>query len=104
MSVATALSLAPLALALVASLVVVAGGASRTAGVVVLLAFAAVLTWTAALAALRFRSLLVGLLVPGVVVLTQGTYVAGFVSGVLGGAEVRPTVTPDSVPRRNLEV
>jgi hypothetical protein len=103
MSMATALSLAPLGLALGAILLVLAGGAWRTAGVVILLAFAAVLTWTAALAALRFRSLLVGLLVPGVVVVTQATYVAGFASGLLGGADVHPTVTPGSASRRNVE-
>ena len=103
MSMATALSLAPLGLALVAILAVLAGGEWRTAGVVILLVLAAVLTCTAALAALRFRSLLVGLLVPGVIAMTQATYVAGFTSGLLGGADVHPTVSPDSASRHNLE-
>ena len=103
MSMATALSLAPLGLALVAILAVLAGGEWRTAGVVILLVLAAVLTCTAALAALRFRSLLVGLLVPGVIAMTQATYVAGFTSGLLGGADVHSTVSPDSASRHNLE-
>jgi glycosyltransferase involved in cell wall biosynthesis len=103
MSLATALSLAPLTLALVAIVGVLAGGAWRTGGFVILVAFTAVLASTASLAALRFRSLLVGLLVPGVVVMTQVAYVAGFASGVVGGADVRDTVTTNSASRHNFE-
>ena len=103
MSLATALSLAPLTLALAAIVGVLAGGAWRTGGFVILVAFTAVLASTASLAALRFRSLLVGLLVPGVVVMTQVAYVAGFASGVVGGADVRDTVTTNSASRQNFE-
>jgi len=82
LSGATALSLAPL-VAAVAGLVLLAfGGAVRDVGVALVLAYLAALALSGLHASIRFRSPLVGLLEPPAVVLTQATYLVGFVAGL----------------------
>jgi glycosyltransferase involved in cell wall biosynthesis len=82
LSAATALSLTPAAFALVGAALVAVGGSVRTAGLVLLLAYAAALTVSGMHAALRFRSPVVGLLQPAAVVSSQAAYLAGFVRGI----------------------
>ena len=72
LSSATALSVVPLVAAVVAVGLVLVGGGARTVGLVILGAYGVGLVLTAAFAALRLRSIGVGLLTPIVVVLTQG--------------------------------
>ena len=78
LSLASALSLAPAAAALVGAALVIAGGGLRTAGIVLLLAYAAALVISGIHAAARFRSPAVGVLEPIAVVATQAAYLAGF--------------------------
>lgn len=87
LSLATALSFAPPASALGGAALLLAGGGSRTAGVALLLAYAAALVASGAHAALRFRSLAVGLLEPFAVVATQAAYIVGFVRGLVDEAK-----------------
>jgi glycosyltransferase involved in cell wall biosynthesis len=80
-SAATALSLVPAAIALAG--VVLLAVCFVTTGVILVAAYAAAVLVTTLLAAVRFRSLPVGLLaVPGFVA-THAAYVAGFVRGFL---------------------
>jgi len=79
-SVATALSLAPLAAAVVGVALLAAG--LSTAALVLLLAYAAALAVSGAHAAVRFHSVAVGLLQPVAVVVSQVAYLAGFVVGL----------------------
>jgi glycosyltransferase involved in cell wall biosynthesis len=83
LSGATALSLVPAAAAVVGAVLVLLGGGARTAGFVLLLAYGAALIVSGIHAALRFRSLAVGLLQPFAVVASQAIYLAGFVRGVM---------------------
>jgi len=83
LSRATALSLAPLLAALVGLGLLVVGGAARTAGLVLVLAYTAALVLSGLHAALRFRSLVVGVAEPFAVVATQAVYLVGFVRGVV---------------------
>jgi len=85
LSRATALSFAFPVLALLALAAVVLGGASRSVGLVVLLAYGAVLLASGVFAGLRFRSPVVGVLEPLAVLATQAAYVGGFVAGLAGG-------------------
>jgi hypothetical protein len=89
MSAATAISLVPLGLALVALGLVVAGGPWTTVGVAILAGYGALLVLSAALAAVRFRSAALGALMPFVLVATQLAYVGGFVSGLVAGTSRR---------------
>jgi glycosyltransferase involved in cell wall biosynthesis len=89
MSVATAMSVAPLGLALVAFGLVLAG-TWTTVAVAVLAGYGALLILSAALAALRFSSPALGALMPFVLVATQAAYVGGFVSGLVAGGTGRP--------------
>jgi glycosyltransferase involved in cell wall biosynthesis len=82
LSLATALSLAPFAAALVGLALVLAGESARNVGYVFLLAYAAVLCLSGVHAAFRFHSLGVGLLQPFAVIASQVTYLVGFVRGV----------------------
>jgi hypothetical protein len=84
LSAATALSLAPAAAALVGIALIAAGDGTRTAGIVLLLVCAAGLLASGLHAALRFRSLTVGVLEPPAVVATELAYVWGFVRGFSG--------------------
>jgi glycosyltransferase involved in cell wall biosynthesis len=81
-SLATALSLAPLAAAVVGVVFVAVGGGLRDPGYVLLLAYVAALLLSGAHAALRFHSALVGLLEPLAVVASQIAYLAGFLRGL----------------------
>jgi glycosyltransferase involved in cell wall biosynthesis len=84
LSTATMLSLAPLVCAVVGGvLVVVASGTGRDIGLALLAIYAAALVFSAGLAALRFRSLPVGLIALPALVATQATYIGGFVRGLL---------------------
>ena len=78
-SAATALSLAPAAVA-VCGIVLLATG-FIVVGLVLVAAYAAAVLVTTLLAALRFRSLTVGLLAVPAFVATHATYVAGFLRG-----------------------
>jgi hypothetical protein len=82
-SAATMLSLAPAACAVVGAILVVFGsGASARLGVGLIAAYGIALVGSATLAALRFRSVRVGLLAAPALVLTQGVYVSGFLRGL----------------------
>jgi glycosyltransferase involved in cell wall biosynthesis len=81
-SAATLLSLVPAGGA-VAGLVLLAAGVA--AGGLLVAAYALVVGASAALAALRFRSVRVGLLAAPGLVSAQAAYVAGFVRGLVGG-------------------
>jgi glycosyltransferase involved in cell wall biosynthesis len=82
LSRATALSLAPLLAALAGIALTAFGGTARVTGVVLVLAYVAVLVLSGLHAAVRFRSIAVGVLEPPAVVLTQAAYLAGFVAGI----------------------
>jgi glycosyltransferase involved in cell wall biosynthesis len=82
LSAATALSLLPAAFAVLGlALALAANGAARDVGVVLVVVYAACVLGSAALAAVRFRSLFAGLLVAPALVVTQLVYVAGFAQG-----------------------
>jgi threonine/homoserine efflux transporter RhtA len=83
---ATLLSLLP-ATAATCGLVLVARGSTpaREVGVVLLVACGTAVAGSAALAALRFRSLPVGLLAAPGLVATQAAYLGGFLHGVARG-------------------
>ena len=86
LSSATALSLAPLACAAFgAALLAWGSGDTRRAGTALVVAYGATVAVSATLAAIRFRSLRVGLLAAPAVVATQGTYLAGFLHGFARG-------------------
>jgi glycosyltransferase involved in cell wall biosynthesis len=82
LSGATALSLVPLAAAVVGVVLVLVGHGARTVGFALLLAYAAALAASGIHAALRFRSVVVGLLQPPAVVASQVVYLCGFVRGL----------------------
>jgi glycosyltransferase involved in cell wall biosynthesis len=84
LSGATALSLVPAAAAVAGVVLVLIGGRARTVGFALLLAYAAALLLSGIHAAVRFRSLAVGLLQPLAVVASQATYLAGFLRGLTG--------------------
>jgi hypothetical protein len=84
LSLATALSLAPAAAAVVGVALLLAGGALRTAGLVLVLTYAGALVASGIHAAVRFRSLLVGALEPPAVMASQAVYLAGFARGLRG--------------------
>jgi glycosyltransferase involved in cell wall biosynthesis len=83
LSGATALSLLPSAAAVVGGVLLVAGGAVRDAGFVLLLAYAAALAVSAIHAGVRFSSPAVAVLHPPAVVASQAAYLAGFVRGLI---------------------
>lgn len=85
LSLATAASLAPALAALSGVAFLLAGGGLRTVGLVLVLGCAAALALSGLHAALRFRSLPVGLLEPPTVVASQVAYLAGFVRGLARG-------------------
>ena len=89
LSGATALSLVPLAAAIAGSVLLLAGDGWRTAGFVLLVAYAAALAASGIHAALRFRSAAVGLLQPPAVVASQAVYLCGFVRGLTGRRPAR---------------
>jgi glycosyltransferase involved in cell wall biosynthesis len=79
----TTLSLLPAACALGGVFLLAAGSEdTRTAGLVLVGVYGAALVGSGLLAALRFRSLTVGLLAAPALALTQTTYVAGFARGL----------------------
>jgi glycosyltransferase involved in cell wall biosynthesis len=96
MSAATAMSVAPFGLALVALGLIVVGSTWTTVAIAMLAGYGALLVFSAALAAVRFRSPGLGALMPFVLVATQAAYVGGFVSGLVSGtsrqvSSTRPT-------------
>jgi glycosyltransferase involved in cell wall biosynthesis len=100
LSIATAFSVLPLVAALVSVGLVFAGGSARTAGLVVLVTYAAALVLTGLFAALRLRSIRVGFLAPIVVVLTEGAYVVGFATGLFGSRRPRHSAARDPASTR----
>ena len=83
----TTLSLAPAGAAVSGSVLATVGPrATQGLGVALVAAYAAVVLGSAGLAALRFRSLAVGLLAAPALVATQATYVAGVLRGLLARA------------------
>jgi glycosyltransferase involved in cell wall biosynthesis len=81
LSAATMLSLAPAACAVLGVFLAVGGGAMRQVGLGLVAAYVLLVAGSTALAALRFRSLRVGLLAAPALVATQAVYVAGFIRG-----------------------
>ena len=81
LSGATLLSLAPVACAVAGVSLVASGGPRRELGGALVLAYAAALAGSGTLAALRFRSVPVGLLAAPALLATQAAYVAGFAHG-----------------------
>lgn len=84
---ATALSLAPLALAAAGLPLVARGAPWRPVGAALLTGYAGAVLGSAALGALRFRSLGTGLVAAPCLVAAQAAYVAGFVRGVARGRD-----------------
>jgi glycosyltransferase involved in cell wall biosynthesis len=82
LSGATAFAFAPAGAALLGVILLATG--ATTAGLVLVLVYAAALVASGIRAAIRFRSLALGLLEPPAVVLSQAAYLAGFVRGLLG--------------------
>ena len=103
LSVATGLSVVPLVAAMIAVAMVIVGGTAGTVGFVVLAAYSVALTSAGAFAALRLRSISVGLLAPVVVVLTQGAYVVGFARGLVDSRSAGFPTARDAAATRNLE-
>jgi glycosyltransferase involved in cell wall biosynthesis len=84
LSVATMLSLLPAACALVGAGLALAGhGSTRDVGIGLLAGYGALIVSSALLAAVRFRSLTVGLLTAPALIATHAAYVGGFVQGLL---------------------
>jgi hypothetical protein len=100
LSVATALSLAPLLAALAGLVLLAVGGTARLVGLVLVLAYVAALLLSGLHAAVRFRSFVVGALEPPAVVLTQAAYLTGFVAGLMSSsARASPSKTFQSKRR-----
>jgi hypothetical protein len=78
-------TLAPFLLALLAVPLLASGGTARTAGVVLLLLYAAALAAGALAGGLRFRSLSVGLLTVPALAASHVAYAVGFVTGLARG-------------------
>ena len=85
-SVASTLSLAPVAAALLGVVFVGVGGTLWEPGVVLVGLYAAALVVSGVRAGVRFHSLAVGVLEPLAVVPSQAAYLAGFVRGLTAGA------------------
>jgi glycosyltransferase involved in cell wall biosynthesis len=83
LSGATALSFAPGSAAVVGGVLLLVGGRTRTTGLVLVSAYAAALGASGLHAAVRFRSIPVGLLEPPAVIASQVAYAYGFVRGLL---------------------
>jgi len=83
LSRATALSLTPVAAGISGLALWLVDGHLRTAALALVLIYAAALAASGIHAAIRFRSLVVGLLEPPAVVASQATYLAGFVRGLV---------------------
>jgi glycosyltransferase involved in cell wall biosynthesis len=98
LSGASALSLAPAAAAVLGVAFVLAGGGLRDAGLVLLLAYAVALVVSALHAAARFRSLLVGLLMPPAIVAGQAVYLVGFLRGLMEPRAAGPEADPRAAP------
>lgn len=91
LSYATALALAPSAVgALGATLALLGPREARPGAVALVVAYSVTVLTSACMAALRSRSIVVGALVAPALVLTHGSYVAGFVRGLTGGQWPRP--------------
>jgi hypothetical protein len=98
LSGASALSLAPAAAAVLGAAFVLAGGGLRDAGLVLLLAYVLALVVSALHAAARFRSVLVGLLMPPAIVAGQAVYLVGFLRGVMEPRAAGPAADPRAAP------
>jgi hypothetical protein len=100
LSRATALSLAPVLAGIVGAVLLVAGGVLRPLGLALVLAYAAALLLSGIHAALRFRSVVVGLLQPAAVLGSQVAYLAGFALGLRSSSASRlPRSTSQSKRR-----
>jgi glycosyltransferase involved in cell wall biosynthesis len=84
LSLATAFSLAPAAAAIIGCALLALGGRADTVGAILVFAYLVALLASGLHAALRFRSLIVGLLEPPAVVASQLAYFGGFVRGAAG--------------------
>jgi hypothetical protein len=74
----------PAAAAVLGALLVTVGtGRLRDVGILLVGVYAVLLTLSAVLSAVRFRSLRVGLLAIPALVATQGAYVGGFIRGLV---------------------
>jgi glycosyltransferase involved in cell wall biosynthesis len=84
LSASTAVSVGPAAGALGGGLLLVVGGRAGRTGVVLMGAYAAALAVSGVHAAIRFRSLTVGLLQPLAAIATHAAYFCGFLRGLAG--------------------
>jgi hypothetical protein len=84
-SMATALSMAPLACAALGVFLLASGAAARQAGSSLVVLYVATIAASSALAAIRYRSLSVGAAMAPALVATQLVYVGGFVRGLARG-------------------
>jgi glycosyltransferase involved in cell wall biosynthesis len=100
LSLATALSLAPAIAAIAGAVFLAAGGTLRTIGLVLVLAYAAALVLSGIHAAVRFRSLAVGMLEPLAVVASQAAYLVGFALGLSSSFASRPARSSFQSKRR----
>jgi hypothetical protein len=100
LSAATALSLAPVLAAVVGAVLLFAGGTLRTVGLVLLLAYAAALVLSGVHAAVRFRSVAVGLIEPPAVVVSQVAYLVGFARGLTASLSSRSSSSMAQSKRR----
>ncbi len=82
LSGATARSLAPAAAAFAGGALLLVSGSAHTTGLVLVLLYAGALAVSGVHAAVRFRSVAVGVLEPLGVVATQAAYLAGFLQGL----------------------
>jgi hypothetical protein len=85
LSGATARSLAPATAAITGGALLLIGGGVHTTGLILVILYAGALAASGIHAAVRFRSLAVGVLEPVAVLATQAAYVCGFVRGLAAG-------------------
>lgn len=98
LSGASALSLAPAAAAVLGGTFLLVGGSLRDVGLGLLLAYAIALAVSGVHAAARFHSLLLGLLQPPAVVVSQGAYLVGFLRGLIEPGAAAARADPRAVP------
>ena len=103
LSAATALSVVPLVAAVFALGLLLVGGTAATLGIVLIALYAIGLLLTAIFATFRVRSLVVGLLAPVLIVITQGAYIAAFARGLLDVRPANRSAGRDPTSTRNLE-
>jgi hypothetical protein len=98
LSGASALSLAPVAAAVIGGTLVILDGSLRDVGLGLLFAYAIALAVSGIHAAARFHSPLLGLLQPPAVVVSQAAYLLGFLRGLIEPGAAASRADPRAVP------